>query len=118
MHDLHCKNADEMYSKVLSERVRELKETQRGVDAMCSEMEKLYHEGMERGEKLGYERGEKLGYERGEKLGMERGEMKTKKEAAISFAKMGMSIEQIAQGLKENVSLIQEWIAEGMAVSR
>ncbi len=110
MHDLHCKNADEMYSKVLSERVRELKETQRGVDAMCSEMEKLYHEGMERGEKLGYERGEKLG--------MERGEMKTKKEAAISFAKMGMSIEQIAQGLKENVSLIQEWIAEGMAVSR
>ena len=102
MHDLHCKNADEMYSKVLSERVRELKETQRGVDAMCSEMEKLYHEGMERGEKLG----------------MERGEMKTKKEAAISFAKMGMSIEQIAQGLKENVSLIQEWIAEGMAVSR
>lgn len=29
MHDLHCKNASGMYSEVLSERVRELKETQK-----------------------------------------------------------------------------------------
>ena len=29
MHDLYCKNADDMYSKVLADRVRELKETQK-----------------------------------------------------------------------------------------
>ena len=29
MHDLHCKNADDMYSKVLEDRVRKLKETQK-----------------------------------------------------------------------------------------
>ena len=30
MHDLHCKNADEMYSEILSKRVSELKETEGG----------------------------------------------------------------------------------------
>ena len=34
-HDLHCKNADEMYSEILAKRVRELKETQKGVEKMC-----------------------------------------------------------------------------------
>ena len=34
MHDFHCKSADEMYSQVLAERVRELKETREGVDSM------------------------------------------------------------------------------------
>ena len=31
IHDLNCKNADEMYSRVLADRVRELKETEEGV---------------------------------------------------------------------------------------
>ena len=30
MHDFHCQRADEMYSQILAERVRELKETQEG----------------------------------------------------------------------------------------
>lgn len=38
MHDLHCKNAEDMHSKVLAERVFELKETQKGVELMCREM--------------------------------------------------------------------------------
>ena len=32
MHDLHCKNAEDMHSEVLAKRVYELKETQEGVD--------------------------------------------------------------------------------------
>ncbi len=47
----------DMYSKVLAERVHELKETEKGVDFMCREMEEIYSEGMEIGEK----RGEKCG---------------------------------------------------------
>ena len=50
MHDLHCKNADEMHSPVLAKRVHELKDTQKGVELMCHEMEKIYSEGMESGE--------------------------------------------------------------------
>ena len=41
MHDLNCKNAEEMYSRVLADRVRELKETEEGVEPMCREMEKI-----------------------------------------------------------------------------
>ena len=53
MHDLHCKKADEMHSPILAKRMYELKETQKGVELMCHEMEKIYSEGMESGEKRG-----------------------------------------------------------------
>ena len=50
MHDLHCKNAGDMHSKILADRVHELKETQKGVEFMCREMEQIYSEGIESGE--------------------------------------------------------------------
>ena len=61
MHDLHCKNAEEMHSSILAERVRELKETERGVEVMCREMEQIYSEGMESGRQEGREEGRKQG---------------------------------------------------------
>ena len=61
MHDLHCKNAEEMHSGILAERVRELKETERGVEIMCREMEQIYSEGMESGRQEGREEGRKQG---------------------------------------------------------
>ncbi len=53
MHDFHCTKAEDMYSKVLAERVRVLKETQEGVEIMCKEMDKIY----KAGELIGEERG-------------------------------------------------------------
>ena len=53
MHDLNCKDADAMYSGILAARIRSLKETQEGVDFMCSEMDKIYSEGILAGEKQG-----------------------------------------------------------------
>ena len=100
MHDFHCKDAGEMYSEVLAKRVRELKETEEGVYSMCQEMDEIYNEGMLLGEKRGEERGEK----------------NAKKATAISLAEMGLPVEQIARGVKESVSIVQGWIAEGMAV--
>lgn len=44
MHDLHCKNANEMYSNVLAQRVSELKETEEGINSMCKELECIYAE--------------------------------------------------------------------------
>lgn len=96
MHDLHCKNASEIHSKILAERVYELKETQKGVDLMCREMEKLYNDGMEIGEKRG----------------MELGELKAKREAAVSMAEDGMAIDKIARLIKVSTEEVRQWLDE------
>ena len=98
MHDLHCKNADEMHSPVLAKRVHELKETQKGVELMCHEMEQIYSEGMESGEK--------------------RGELKAKKETALSLAEMGLPVEKIAKAVNHNVKDVQKWIDETLCVTK
>lgn len=92
MHDFYCKNADDMYSKVLASRVRELKETPEGVDSMCREMEQIKNWGIEEGRAEG----------RAEQA----------KETALSLAGMGLAVEQIAQAVKVSVQLVQEWLAE------
>ena len=105
-----------MNSKVLAERVRELKETQKGVEFMCREMEQIYSEGMEKGIEEGIEKGiengiEK-GIEKGIKEGIEKGELRKAKDTALSMALDGMKIDKIAQYLKVNPKLVQEWIGE------
>ena len=86
MHDLHCKNASDMYSKILANRVRELKETKKGVDIMCNEIEEIYSEGIERGELM------------------------KARDTAISLSEMGLPVEKIAQAIKVNVDTVQEWL--------
>ena len=83
-----------MYSDILAKRVRELKETQKGVESMCREMDQIYKEGREEGK------------------------METKRENAISMAELGMSIDQIAKVVKENVEIVQKWIADGIALTK
>lgn len=104
MHDLHCKNSGEMYSEVLAERFRELKESKEGVRYMCSEMDKIYNEGIIAGEQLGEQRGEQRG--------IEIGEMRAKKDAAQSLADMGLPAEQIAKAVKVSLLLAKQWISE------
>ncbi|MCQ5202751.1 hypothetical protein [Mordavella massiliensis] len=94
MHDLQCRTADEMFSKVLAERVRELKETPKGVEDMCREMDEIYNEGIEIGEQ------------------------KAKKETAMTLASMGMSVDKISQAVKESMDQIQQWLVEGAAMSK
>lgn len=100
MHDLHCKDAKEMHSDILSNRVYELKETKKGVEEMCRDMEEIYGEGMENGRILGLKEG---------------GEKKARETACI-LANMGMPIEQIAQAVRMPVEVAREWIEESMAV--
>ena len=95
MHDLHCKNAADMYSKILADRVRELKETQKGVDIMCNELEEIYSEGIESGEK--------------------RGELRKAKETTISLAKMGLPVVKIAQAVNMDIDTVQEWLEESLS---
>ncbi len=98
MHDLHCKKADEMHSPILAKRMYELKETQKGVELMCHEIENFYSEGMESGEK--------------------RGELKAKKETALSMAEEGMNIQKIARLVKVSEKDVQKWIDENLCAMK
>ena len=89
---------EKMQSMILAERVRELKETPKGVEDMCREMDEIYNEGME--------------------IGETRGEQKAKKETARTLASMGMSVDKISQAVKESMDQIQQWLAEGAAMSK
>ena len=127
MHDFHCKDAREMYSEILAGRMKELKETQKGVDLMCREMEKIYCEGEERGRTLGRAEGRAEGRvegraegrvegrvegrAEGRAEGIVAGELKAKREMALSLAQMGLSGERIAEAAKVSAALVQEWLA-------
>ena len=96
LHDLHCTRAGDMYSQVLAKRVRELKETEKGVESMSHELEELYNEGIERGMQRG----------------IKKGEMTKAREITHSLGEMGMPVEKIAQAVKMNASIVQEWLSE------
>lgn len=98
IHDLHCKNAKDMYSIILSNRVYELKETEKGVEEVCRDMEEIYGEGVENGRILGLKEG---------------GEKKAREIAGI-LAGMGMPIEQIAQAIRMPVEVARSWIEESL----
>ena len=91
-----------MYSQVLAERVRELKETQEGVDHMCQEMEKIYREGRKEGREEG----------------KEAGRLEGKRETAINLAEMGMTVDRIAQAVKVNIQLVREWLSGNTGIAR
>ena len=100
MHDLHCEEADKMYSNVLSARVQQLKETEEGVKTMCQELEEIYNEG------------EQSGFLRGEQSGVQKGELKKARETTLALLEMGMSTEQIAKAVNLSIETIQNWISE------
>ena len=79
-----------MHSPVVVKQVHELKDTQKGVELMCHEMEKIYSEGMESGE------------------------LKKAKETALSMAEEGMDIKMIARLVKISEDDIRKWIDESM----
>ena len=94
MHDFHCKKAEDMYSRILADRVYELKETQKGVEFMCQEMEQIYYEGEKSGE------------------------LKARKETALSLVEDGMDISRIARLMKVTEQDIHEWIDESMCIAK
>ena len=90
MHDFRVKEAKEMQTGALKDRVHELKETEKGVEHMCKEMEQLCDEAR----------------------------MDEKKETARNLNDMGLPIEQIAQALKVNAQMVQEWLAGSVSTAR
>ena len=83
-----------MHSPVVVKQVHKLKDTQKGIELMCHEMEKIYSEGMESGE------------------------LKAKKETALSMAEEGMDVKKIARLVKVSEDDIHKWIDENMCVAK
>ena len=69
---------------------------------MCHEMEKIYSEGLESGEKRG----------------IEKGELKAKKETALSMAEEGMNVKTMARLVKVSEKDVQKWIDETLCVTK
>ena len=63
------------------------------MEFMCREMEQIYNEG----------------FEVGEKLGIEKGELKKAKEIALSLAQSEFPINKIAQIVQINIDVVQKW---------
>ena len=94
MHDFRAKEAKEMQAGALADRVHELKETEKGVEHMCKEMEALRLEGVEEGR------------------------LEEKRENAKSMAEDGMTVDRIAKILKVNAQMVQEWLAGSVSTAR
>ncbi len=134
MHDFHCKSASEMYSEVLSGRVRTLKETEEGIEEMCRELEELYQMGMMDGRTEGRNEGIALGRAEGRNEGIAlgraegraegrtegraEGERMAKKEIVFSMAEKELPVERIAELVKVSVQQVQEWLTGKADIAR
>ncbi len=74
---------------------------------MSREMDEIYNEGAKFGEK----RGRAQGLAEGLSKGLEKGAMEKAKETALTLADRGMSVSDIADIVKVNVKLVQEWLS-------
>ena len=96
MHDLNCRDASDMHEGILAERVHYLKETERGVEQMCKEMDELCS----------------MAFEDGKVKGKEAGRREEKMKVVKNMNNLKMSIEQIAQVADVDIKTVREWIAE------
>ena len=94
MHDFRVKEAKEMQAGALKDRVHELKETEKGVEHMCKEMEQLCDEARVEAR------------------------MDEKRENARSMAEDGLTVDRIAKILKVNAKIVQEWLAGSVSTAR
>lgn len=96
MRDFNQRDAKDMQESVLARRIWELKETEKGVEHMCEEMETIRREG----------RAEGIAEGRAE------GIVEGKQEVALSLAKRNkMGAEEIAEIIKVNVKTVREWLS-------
>ena len=94
MHDFRVKEAKEMQAGALADRVHELKETEKGAEHMCKEMEQLCDEARVEAR------------------------MDEKRENARSMAEDGLTVDRIAKILKVNAKMVQEWLAGSVSTAR
>ena len=105
MYDFRCKNADEMKNKLLSEKVKMLKETDEGVDSMCKAVEDYGKELREKGILEGIEKGKAEGMAKGMAKGRAEGMAKGRAEG---MAKGKMDTLEVLRKLGVDEKILQE----------
>ena len=100
MYDFRCKNADEMKNKLLSEKVKMLKETDEGVDSMCKAVEDYGKELREKGILEGIEKGKAEGMAKGMAKGRAEGMAKGKMDTLEVLRKLGVDEKILQEALK------------------
>ena len=92
MHDLHCKNAEDMCSHRFSDRINASQDIQKRVEFMRREMDQIYSEGIESGE------------------------LKKAKASALSMAADGMKVDKIAHYLNVSAQMVHVELELGFAI--
>ncbi len=108
MHDFFCTDPDDMNYKILSDRVRYFKESEKGVKAMCKIMEELREEGYNEG----WAGGMAKGWAGGLAEGLADGEARKAKETACELFKEGWPAEKIAKIVKYDVMTVEDWVKD------
>lgn len=115
--DMNTLNPGQMFEELpetcvifitLGDGLGELKETEKGAEIMCEEMDRIFREGR----KLG----EKEGERRGEKRGIAIGEMKTQKATAARLAGRGMEVSEISDIVGVKAELVRKWLENEVGV--
>ena len=124
MHDFYCTKSEDMYSKVLADEVKYLKETEGGRGRMCRILEEMCEEVAEevaketakRVEKETAERVEKETAERVEKETAERVAKETAKETARMLLELNkLSHEEISESTGIPIEVVEELAAQKTA---
>ena len=108
MHDFFCTNPDDMNYKILADRVRYFKESEKGVKTMCRMMEELRDEGYNEGWKGGLAEG----WEGGMAKGKVEGEETKARATAWNLEKLGMDSVTIAGVVGYDVKTVEKWLKE------
>ena len=104
MHDLNCRDVADMQKGILAERVRWLKETERGVEHMCREMDEIYNEA--------FGDGKAEGRAEGREEGRAEGRTEEKVKVVQNMKKLDMPIEQIALVVNVDIKTVKEWLGK------
>ena len=116
MHDFYCTKSEDMYSKVLADEVKYLKETEGGRGRMCRILEEMCEEVAEEVAKETAKRVEKETAERVEKETAERVAKETAKETARMLLELNkLSHEEISESTGIPIEVVEELAAQKTA---
>ena len=77
---------------------------------MCEALKELFAESFKEDIENARKQGEKSGLQNGLQTGLQNGLRTKAKEVALNLSRMGMAIDDIAEAVGMQVSVVQEWL--------
>lgn len=108
MHDFYCQSPNDMYTRQLADRMRELKSDTMEVQKMCDFVQRLYANDFEYARDIFTREGEQKGRQEGRQEGVQEGMEKKLTEVVRSMHRECIPLEVIAAVAKISVAQVQE----------